>query len=118
MQTMTQALLCIIGFCYAPALYLPPAQFANTYGGERNKGMVVGLMDCAGYLSITLCNFFLPSLVSLLGWSGVLACNASMLVVASLVIGYLQWWQAVDPVRALVVGGSGEGVAGSRKKDQ
>ena len=118
MQTMAQALLCIIGFCYAPALYLPPAQFANTYGGERNKGLIVGIIDCAGYLSITLCNFFLPSLVSLLGWSGVLACNASMLVVASLVIGYLQWWQAVDPVRALVVGGSGEGVADSRKKDQ
>ena len=45
MQTMAQALLCVLGFCYAPAMYLPPFHFANTYGGERNKGLIICLLD-------------------------------------------------------------------------
>ena len=47
-----------------------------------------------------------------------LTCNAGMLVLASPVLGYLEWWQAVDPVRALVVGGSDEGASDSSEKDR
>ena len=117
MQTMAQALLFVIGFCLAPARYLPPFEFANTYGGEHNKGLIVGIVNFAGYLGTAVFNIVLPSLVSLVGWRGVLAYTADMLLVASLVFGYLQWWQAVDPVRALVVGGSGEGLPGPSEKE-
>ena len=117
MQTMAQALLCVIGFCLAPAIYLPPFEFANTYGGEHNKGLIVSLLEGAGASARPVFNFVLPSLVSLVGWRGVLVCNAGMLVVASLALSYLQWWEAVDPVRALVVGGSGEGLPGPSEKE-
>ena len=91
MQTMVQALLCVLGFCYAPTMYLPPVQFANIYAGEYNKGLIVSLLDCTGFLRTTVCNLVLSSLVPLVGWRGTLACNASMFVLDSLVMGYLQW---------------------------
>ena len=117
-QTVAQALLCVMGFCYAPAMYLLTAEFASTYGGERNKGLIVCMLDFAGYVSITIFNFVLPSLLSLVEWKGVLAINAGMLVLSGVVMSYLQWWQAVDPVRALVVDGSGEGASDLSKKDR
>ena len=117
MHTMAQALLCLIGFCYAPGVYLPPFEFANTYGGEHNKGLIVSLLEGVAQLTEALFNFVLPSLVSLVGWRGVLVCNAGLLVVTSLVLSYLQWWEAVDPARALVVGGSGEGVSDPSEKE-
>ena len=82
-----------------------------------NKGLTISLLEGAGVLAEVVFNFVLPSLVSLVGWRGALACNAGMLLVASLVIGYLQWWQALDPVRALVVGGSVEGVSDPSEKE-
>ena len=117
MQTIAQALLFVIGFCLAPAMYLPTFEFANTYGGKHNKGLIVSFLETAGLLGEALFNFVLPSLVSLVGWRGVLVCDAGILVVASLVLSYLQWWEAVDPVRALVVGGSGEGLPGPSEKE-
>ena len=117
MQTMAQALLLVIGFCYAPAIFLAPFDFANTYGGEHNKGLIVGLLEGMGFLGAAVFSLALPSLVSLVGWRGVLVCTTGMLVVASLVFGYLQWWEAVDPVRPLVVGGSGEGLPCPSEKE-
>ena len=84
MQTIiAQALLFVIGFCLAPAVYLPPFEFANTYGGEHNKGLIVSFLETAGLLGEALFNFVLPSLVSLVGWRGVMVGCAGMLVVAS-----------------------------------
>ena len=81
------------------------------------KDLIVILLEGAGVLSEVLFNFALSPLVSLVPWRGVLVCNTDLLVVTSLVFGYLQWREAVDPVRALVVGDSGEGVSDPIEKE-
>lgn len=102
-QRMAQAVLFAAGFCFAPALYLPPVKFGSEYGGKSNKAFIISMGDCAGFLAITLFNYVLPRLLSTVGWGGVMAINAAMLVLSSAVMAYLQWRQMVDPVRELVV---------------
>lgn len=113
-QRVAQTILFAIGFCYAPAVYFPAAKFGNAYGGDRNKGLIISMIDCAGNLSISLFNLVLPYLVSSVGWAGVMTMMAMMLVASAVVIAYLQWWQLREPVQVLVVGDR----AGSSAKEK
>ena len=117
-QRVAQAVLCAMGFCFAPALYLPPATFASTFGGAHNKALIVSLIDFIGNIGIVLLNVAIPQLVARVGWGGVIVVNAILVVLSAVIISYLQWWQIVKPVEALVVRPAVEKKSESSKKDQ
>ena len=100
--TVMQGLLCAMGFCYAPACYFPHVYFANAYGGDRNKGLINSILNFSGYFGTCIFNVTVPSLVSSAGWEGVIKLNATLLVLGAALIGYLQWWEVVDPAQELV----------------
>ena len=117
-QRVAQAVLCAMGFCFAPALYLPPATFASTFGGAHSKALIVSLMDFIGYISIALFNIAIPQLVARVGWGGVIVLHAILVVFSAVIISYLQWWQIVKPVEALVVRPAVQRKSESSKKVQ
>jgi len=117
-QRVAQAVLCAMGFCFAPALYLPPATFTSTFGGAHSKALIVSLNDFTGNMSTALFTIAIPQLVARVGWGGVIVLHAILVVLSAVIISYLQWWQIVKPVEALVVRPAVEKKAESSKKDQ
>lgn len=93
----TTAILFLYGVSVAPAYYLPMSVFSIEFGG-RHCGVLIGLIDAAGYGAAMLYQFAGGKVVDGPGgWSGMLAL---LLAVAALAAASTVWFALEDAAAA------------------